>query len=454
MKPKKRNGLFIGLSLLISVWLVIAQVLASNALILPCIICFALLTAYAAFKDMAVPVLLYFLPWSPLLKLSPGTISMYTVALVLVLLVYIIRSSKRFRFMHLFPALFLLIQSVIIKTVTNASIDNSFLLFFVCLMLFPQLTNEIDKNYDFYTLFCFFSLGIITAALSAQQVMIFPTISRYIVVHSYQDLTRLSGFYSDPNFYSAHISAVISGALLLLPNEKKAGRVITLFVWLIVLLYCGFLSISKSFFLVALCILLLWVVDILFKRGKISDKIMLLTAIMIGMLFIVSSLLFTDLLDMIIERFIGSNKNLSDFTTGRTDLWMSYFRAFDEEPLTLIFGKGMTDKLVNDRASHNIIIQSLYQFGIIGSTMLVIWFAIYLKTILNNIRLKSDIFMPIMILAVGVFGPWMALDSLFFDEFFLLPLFFCLGIMYISGKTNGKSTQLPDGDAGVVKDEG
>lgn len=420
---------FLWLSILIAFGIALMQVLNSSIGILICLIGFGGLAVISAVQDMAVPILLFFLPWSPLLKLRPGMMSVYSMALIAVMLVFVVRNSKRFSFGHIFPAALLFVQTILVKTFTDGSINNGYILFFVCLILFPLIASEREKEYDFYTLVVFFALGIITAAISAKQLSAFPTISRYITVLEYSSVTRLSGYYGDPNFYSAHISAAISGALVLLLNEEKLSRKIVMYVSLAFLLYCGFLSVSKSFAVIMICVALFWIIEVLFRRGKISSKLMMLLALAIGGLFVISSVLFTDLIDMMLERFIGTGNSLSDLTTHRSELWMSYLRAFEDDPWMLFFGEGFTQKLVGGRGSHNVVLQAVYQFGLVGSCLLLAWFIAYLRCMLRNIRLRSDKLVQIMVVLTGSIGPWLGIDTIMFDEFFIIPFFVFVAIL-------------------------
>lgn len=426
----KSNKFFIWFSLLVAFAVALFQTLNSSVGLMISLIIFGVFLVYATVRDMAMPVLLFFLPWSTLLKLRPGTISMYTIVLVAVLLILFFRNIKKFPVLHIFPAALLFVLSFAVKVVTDDPIDNGYILFFACLLLFPLIASEKEKEYDFYTLIVFFSLGIISAALSAQQLVIFPTISRYITVHSYDELIRLSGYYGDPNFYAAHITAAIAGALVLLLNEAKLSRKILLYIILLALMYCGFLSVSKSFILLFACLVLFWVIEFLSRRGKFLGKLVMIMALLIVGLFILSSTLFTDLVEMMIGRLLG-DKSISDFTTRRTDLWLSYFMEFEDKPSLLFFGKGFSDELVNNLASHNIIIQSIYQFGIPGLTFLIIWFFAYARNILKGISIKTNQIVQSFMLAVGAFGPWLAIDPLEFDEFFIMPFVVFVGIIYV-----------------------
>lgn len=447
MTESRNKYAFLWVSLLIVAGVALMQVLGNTAGLIAVMLLFGAIVVLAAVKDMAIPLLMFFLPWSPLIKLVPGSTSMYTIALIAVLMVFLVRNSKKFAILHIFPAALLFVLTIIVKTVTDTAISGSYILFFMCMILFPLAASEREREYDFYSLVIFFSVGIITAALSARFLMIFPTISQYIDVIEYNTLTRFSGYYGDPNFYSAHITAAIAGAILLLFNETKVLRKLTVYLMIAVLLYCGFLSVSKSFALILLCMVLLWVLEVLFRRGRISSKVMMLAALFIGGAYVLSSILFTDLIDMMMDRFVGAGNSLSDLTTRRSDLWLNYLRTFEEEPMTLVFGKGFTEELVKGRGSHNIVIQIVYQFGIVGALLTLVWLFEYCRSMLENVRLKTPHIVQILILIGGSFGPWLGLDLLMFDEFFIMPFFVFLGILYLDRMAS------PDDDGSEIGDE-
>ena len=64
--------------------------------------------------------------------------------------------------------------------------------------------------------------------------------------------------------------------------------------------------------------------------------------------------------------------------------------------------------------------------------MLFAWMASYARTLLDGTRIRWDTLSQLCILAVGAFGPWMALDLLFFDDFFLIPVYVCVAIRFLT----------------------
>lgn len=252
--------------------------------------------------------------------------------------------------------------------------------------------------------------------------------SEYINVHSYLSITRRSGFYGDPNFYAAHITACMAGVQLLLSREEKRGRQLALLAIMILLIYSGLLSASKSFVFVSAGLFLVWV-PILLEKGQRASKFRLLIGILCAGVVILSSSAFEPLFKVIDDR-LSYAANLSQLTTKRTDLWMDYLNEFAHNvPLTLL-GQGYTSVTLHGWASHNTIIQSVYQFGLLGVPLLFSWVALTLKRVQRGLKNSCSDWRYTILMIVGVVVPWIALDILFFDEFFLLPVYVVLGSHY------------------------
>ena len=430
----RSKTLISGACVLNAVWLLLAQTTGSSLLLLPCLLCFLALVVWTAFKKKALPIFLFFLPFSPLLKLSPGTISFYTIALLAAYLVYVITGSRNVSVMHLIPGLALIGMTMAVKTMYGYSIDNSYILFCVTLLLVPYIAVEFREGCDFYWLTTTFALGITLAAISAQMLADSTNIKLYIDVMDVLGMVRRSGYFNDPNFYSAHITAALGGVLLLLLNRLARKETVWLVTFVVLLIYCGMMSVSKSFLLVTLALLLFWAVGLMFLRGKISVKLMVLLCALVGIYFLLSSAMF----DTILSRFVGVS-NMSALTTGRTDLWKNYLREFGENPMLLLFGSGYTDVTVGGRAAHNILIQLVFQFGLVGCALLISWFVFFVRTLLGGMRIHRTRLTQLALVFLGAFGPWLALDYLFFDEFFLFPIYACAAIRFMAQQEEAES---------------
>ncbi|MBQ3068446.1 MAG: hypothetical protein IJD01_00675 [Clostridia bacterium] len=431
MVKVSRDSLLLILCVAEALSLCTAQVIGNSAFIMFCLGAFMLLVGYAAFKGYAAPVLMFFLPWSTILKISQGSLSFFTFALLMVCGIYWLK--ERFlihRYYILFSAGALLL-TVFSKLLSAYSFDNSYLMFMALLFLFPLLMKEIDRNYDFRYLTVLLSVGIIVAALTAQYLVIYPNIAKYIDVYSFRDITRLSGYYGDPNFYSAHITAALAGVMMLLMKKTEAKERVWLILLAVVLVYCGLLSASKAFVLLLVCLAFLLVMQALFMRGKMSLKLSVILGVVFAIVFLLTSELFSDLISVIQIRF-GDFTNLSDLTTGRSEIWESYAQLFSEDAKTLLIGQGFTNVKHTGWGSHNTVLQLVYQFGIVGIGLLVGWFVSYYRTTFSSRRLEAQSWICVVILLVGVLGPWMSIDILFFDEFFLMQFYLLAGLYWMT----------------------
>lgn len=434
----------LGGCLLLSAAVCAAQILGNLAFLLLCLLVYLVFTIWACNKGVVFPVLLYFLPWSPLFKMYNGGISFFTIVLLLCCTVSLLQNKMSLRLYQVILAALLMALTLVTKAIQHNPIGNDYLCFLIMLLLFPCVMRRCEGDVSFYQITIFFACGIITAALTAQQIATFPNISQFIKVDSYLTVTRLSGFYGDPNFYSAHIAACFAGTQLLLCHEKGRRRQIVLAILALVLLYCGLLSASKSFVIVTACLFLLWV-PILLEKGTSSSRFRLFVGLLCAGIIIASSSAFHALLQIVDDRFAQAS-NMSELTTGRTDLWRNYIHEFLNNPITLLFGEGYTSINLNNKASHNTLIQVVYQFGLIGMPLLISWIVISLRNLFTQLNAGHVKWKHALLMCVGVVLPWMGIDILQFDEFFLLPVYAVIGITYSTRRLENKKLESSKGE--------
>lgn len=424
--------------LLIAAAICYAQIRGSIIILSGCLLAFLLFAVLSCDNGLAFPVLLFFLPWSPLLKLYNGGISLFTIALLLVCVVLFLKNRMSFRLYQIVLTAVIMALTLTAKVLQGNSVENSYLCFLAMLLLFPSVVNDDNGRLSFFGITAFFACGIISAALSAQQVAGYANISQYIRVDSYLKITRLSGYYGDPNFYSAHITACLAGVQLLLIREESRGRRLFLAVVVVALVYCGLLSASKSFIVVSACLFLVWIPVLLEKGNRGSHRFRLIMGILCAGVIILSSSAFRELLQIIDARFAYAS-NVAELTTGRTELWLDYLNEFTYDALLTFFGEGYTNVVLHGRASHNTIIQGIFQFGIIGFPLVLAWVYCTLRNRLIGINRNSVNKLSAALMCVGFGLPWMGIDILFFDEFFLLPVYAVLAIAYFSERTHCSS---------------
>ncbi len=411
---------YLPLSIAVVVLLCVAQIFGRTILILPCLAAFLVLVGWSCSENFTLPILLFFLPWSPVLKTAPTGYSFFTFGLILVCGISVIKKRFKIKKYPIVAGIALAFLSLLSKTVDGNGISLGYLTFMVLIVLFPVVKGEWTvKKYDFFHVVMFFALGAIIAALCAYGLNIFPNIARYIRVDSYSTITRRSGFYGDANFYTAQITAAMGGSLVMILREKRKGRILFLAIISVLLLYCGLLSASKSFAIVATGMLVLWIIAVLRIQGRRGLKIGILIGVAVLAVVIATSAVFGDLLEVIITRF-SYTKDLDSFTTGRTELWMLYIKEIMNDIKIFFLGKGFTNVKVEGRAPHNTLLQIFFQFGFFGGLVLLYWVVSFFRGASYKGRRKKISVLYALIVATGVFVPWIAIDALFFDEFFLL----------------------------------
>ena len=149
--------------------------------------------------------------------------------------------------------------------------------------------------------------------------------------------------------------------------------------------------------------------------------------------YVFTSSLFQEQLNVILTRFSWAD-NAAEFTTGRTELWSYYLTEILNDLKLLLLGQGFTNVMIYSRASHNTVIQLLYQFGILGSVLLIAWFIGYYYEIVGAWRIRNPKMTRIFMILAGTFLPWLAIDILFFDEVFLLSTYAYLGIRELAAE--------------------
>ena len=407
-------------SVALSLALCMAQIRGSRMLILLCLGAYMVMLAWGSVRNHTLPLLLYFMPWSSLMRLGPDSFSFFTFGLVMVCAIGVMKKKLSLKVYALLAGFLLASMTLLAKLLERYPLTFGYVAFLMMIVLIPVVKEEYKfEKYDFYHATVFLSAGVVVAALCAMRYASLPNISRYIRVDNYNTIIRRCGFYGDPNFYTAQITAAMSGCLVLLLREKKKKRTVWLMALLAVLVYCGFLSGSKSFVLVSLLMLCLWLLRLVQVRNRWGLKLLLLLSMILLGIYIANSELFRNLLQVIETRFSDS-ANLNRLTTGRAAIWKRYAAAWVGDAKTFFLGKGIADVILGRKSMHNSILQALFQLGLLGTPVLCFWIWNFLRDGLRgrvrNIRLEQQL----QILLIGVFLPWMAIDILLFDDFFLL----------------------------------
>ena len=448
MNNKKKNITILILSIGNVFILSIGHLLNNNSIVLFSLLSFFILI-FISPKSLFLAIMLFYLPWSPIMKLNSEGHTFYTIGLAL-FFIFLLFTRELFEnkgiltLNNLLLITVLSIYTMIMKLFLGYTPSLDYLMFLLMLVLIPSYLFIYYRKISFEASIIFFSIGIVTAGFSSIVLMDYPHMLKFIDIYQWEavGLTRLSGFYGDANFYSAHILVAIGGLFILI-LRKRLYEVIMLFILVITLIYLGFLSVSKMFLLILIFISALWGITVLFHKRKITIKTTILVTCVIGVYIINSFEVFTKQINMYLVRF-EMVSDISSLTTGRSKVLDDYVSFFKDNPVELLFGQGLTNvyKGVISNAAHNTIIQVIYQFGIVGSILLIIWLVQIFLLIYKyrpkklSIKQSSSINIYIILFAIVCFVPWLSLDILFADEFFLITSLFIIGKEYLTVREN------------------
>lgn len=410
-----------------------------KAIILASLILCIFITLYYR-KTKLLAIILFYLPWSPIMKLSQNSFSFHTLIVPFFFVYSIIFKEHKFEKLKFSILDVIIIISLIIFTLMAILINQSTLskdyMIFILMLIFTVLYLKTYKNkINFEQCILFLTIGVITASIASNILMEIPHMKSYINVYEWkqEELIRLSGFYSDSNFYTVHIIISIAGLLIIAAN-KNIKDMIWIGLVIVLLVYFGMRSVSKMFIILFIVTLLIWIIFILITKGKITQKVSIITFVILSLILILESSFFEQLINMYIIRF-NQIDNMSNLTSGRSNIWVSYFDTMANNMSLLILGNGYAGVRYGlTMAAHNTLIQIIYEFGIIGSTIIAIWIAIISKIYKVHNRLNISKFILISMFIIACFGPFLSLDMLFFDDFFYIIIIFFIGREYIYNK--------------------
>ncbi|MDH2363751.1 hypothetical protein, partial [Priestia megaterium] len=175
-----------------------------------------------------------------------------------------------------------------------------------------------------------------------------------------------------------------------------------------------------------LSIISFWIISFTFQKSKVINKFLVIAFVSI----IAISVLYTNIFSAEIEQYIYRFTHGS-LTTGRAELQEMYINHILENPEKLLFGVGISNVLINSRASHNTFIQIIWQIGLVGVLLLFLWIKLTLAPMKLKVIEFSRQSLIVILLFTAYILPWFALDYLFFDEFFYYLLFVALGIKFL-----------------------
>lgn len=214
-------------------------------------------------------------------------------------------------------------------------------------------------------------------------------------------IKRFRGLFRDTNYYMA---LVIVG-LALLCKLKEAGRLRPVPFWIqsVAMAAFGVLSYSKTFFLMLVLLVGTYIIWQFWNR-KVFKGVFFTTLVMVAAFYVLTA--ENSPFAVVLER-MTSSKNLSDFTTNRSDLVVAYWRAITDSVGTFLFGYGLDASLLQGVGAHNLYLEVTYYSGVVGLVLIAGFCIAMLRWIVRRtVGFQNQNFIAkyvVLLMAAGVY---------------------------------------------------
>lgn len=455
-QSNEKNALALStvICILASVFVVLKMITGSNLFLLV----FLILMTFGIAKDAIenkILYILYFIPWAYVIKFSFDQMSLITVLSAwycIISVIYILLYRTRISIFYIAVIVSIFLYSFLsVITNSNASIVGilSFLLNFV-VIYFATLFVRNKKLIPRYILF--HSLGLTVSGLVNFLGNSFPEIENYMMsftvyhtVYTTNTLyTRFTGLDMDPNYFSMQVLIAISCLCIIVFSNKVTltyHQKMFSYLFIIMLSVMGILTLSKMF-LISFG-LLIGIVLILLLKENFKKGIYYIVSIS-SVLGITTYIFYDYLYQAFFFRFFSGGNTATSITSGRSDIWMSYYNEITGNPRILFLGNGVASEFFNGRLSHNMYLIAWYYLGILGILLFLILFLSLYMQLKYNLQLKSSFSpfslstIPLIIAVIANF----ALDS-FIMEYFGIHVFLIIMVLVLNLKDDPDMLQEP-----------
>ena len=287
-----------------------------------------------------------------------------------------------------------------------------------------------EWKHDFKLYLRLFTYGVIISSVCGIFAQHIPRILEFVgyFLAKLPGVLRLSGLDADPNYYSMGVTFALAGYLLLYFKNRVSTK--EFFLMVLFLSIFGFMTISKTFYIIYAIYLVLLVVVLVVKYIKNWKKMLMNLAFIVTTLVIsatasISYINFTmsrvswslaplqkydavvyDIGDFVSDLYSRSQGELSEesqkeevqsntkgeqkketfttqiiipemsvLTTGRSDIWKEYIKTSTSSAKNLLFGTRADGILIPVNgmysvASHNSVLQIVYYYGAVGLVLI------------------------------------------------------------------------------------
>lgn len=220
--------------------------------------------------------------------------------------------------------------------------------------------------------------------LSSAYALIFRDTSAIVALRGYEvpafwgsGIMRFYGLFQDPNYYAMLLITAL--ALLIKLKDCRQVNWPVFLIGALLLIACGILTYSKTFFLMLIVLVFIYLVWQFWNKR-------VLRGILLTMLLVIAGgiLLFAEgsPFAVVLSR-LTSATNLDELTTGRSELFMTYFNAITTDPVSILVGKGLAAANLG-RDPHNLFLEITYYTGLTGLILMVTYLGILIRGVVKS----------------------------------------------------------------------
>ena len=355
-------------------------------------------------------------------KLSPSSTSIFAYVMIVSGVILIVR-IKTFNVKQLAAILFFSIYLII-------GMDSNYTIVIKMIMgiiLFYFFVKKIKVN-DFKNHIMAFTLGVIGSSIVGSFRNNSPQISEYFkteyTVYNGTDLSyRFTGLNYDPNFYAMSVVFAVVLCVMLLMN--RTGNKVIMWILLILLLVFGLQSYSKMFLL---SVMIVGIISIIYMARSPKAMIVALVSLLTFGTGVIIWLKKIGYMDIMFNRLFKG-----DISTGRFEIWKTYFEYLAHSPFTFIFGDGIGASYLSIGGPHNTYFESIFFVGIMGSILFLYMLISVFRCRKYNSEKKSInyLLLFVFLIMIGVLGCFTI------NEFFFYCMLIWLGLnINVESKTS------------------
>jgi len=366
--------------------------------------------------ECVLSVMLFLLPWAGILKVNSSSMTFMTLVLPFVFLRILISLKSELKINHLTLTIliFLVAFSLTSSFFSGNAIGISAFGFFILLsyLLLLQSNKELLPATKETTYL--FNISLILAFASGTVLQVLPHMREHFKsshVTGETIVNRFSSLNYDPNYNALQILMGISMLMIKISEDRK--RNMFDLILLLLLIGIGVLSLSKMYLLMMIILIFVWIITRWESHFSGLRKAAIMTIMVLVTIYLYDKGILKEQINAYAYR-LSRVTDMATLTTGRSVIFAEYLNYMLENPNVLLLGSGFTNEAILWKASHNTYIQVVFQIGIFGAVLLIIFIAEFInsmKPVGQNIKLIR--FLPLFTLLLGA-G---ALDLLLVDEF-------------------------------------